>query len=786
MEPTMITSAARRPFGAVVALLTALLLVAATLAAITSTEAAADGSTGSYTNPVGEEQLPNFADPTVIRGRDGYWYAYSTADPLFAGDRYRKMKIGRSADLVSWEYVGEVFTDETEPRYDGFGDDANRMYWAPDIEYFDGRYLLYYSYVVNSGSDRHWRAIGVATAPHPAGPWTDSGAFVTGPETWEPRPGVQAWRNVIDPEVVSTPDGSRYLYYGSVNGGVRVVRLSDDGLSAVGERTQVTLENRYEAAHIVQRDGYYYLFLSVIGGCCAGPVSAYPVQVARARTPLGPFLDRDGLPVLGRHAGGTPVQTPNGNRWVSVGHNSLATDLSGQQWLVTHGLDREQPYLQGTLNARKLAISRLDWVDGWPTANAGRGMLDGPEPAPVTEAKIADAFESGFSGRDWERRPGWTIEEEPAGRFLQVDADAPVQTLYATRRIDGDARIRGTVRLAPEPGGSAGFVLDGTRTRHRVTIDRAANALVVEERRRGAMRIRDTQPLPPRFDHGDWHELDLQIRGRDLRVTVTHAGLDDPLAISSVRLQRPPDRARFALAADGTAASFDDITVASMFTPVTEKVPDPEVGSLLPDESDEFDQDLGSGWDGVRDPQASVVDGSLVLPVEEEKELIDQRPMTDDSAALLLRRPPEGDWTAETKVTVPYGDGYPLDWPQAGFIAHAGDDRFVNLSYAAARRTRHVAFGKEMPWQDRVVYGDARLGPTTSDTVWLRLRHRVDPQTGEHHYRAAVSADGETWVWHGTRVLAAGESPAIGLAAFGAGAGAGLSAEFDYVRFYDR
>src|SRR5690606_18022082 len=129
-------------------------------------------------------------------------------------------KIARSRDLTEWEYVGDVFTDETEPKYDGHGDDAVRMYWAPDIEYFGGRYLLYYSFVVNVGNDKSWRAIGVATAPTPAGPWTDSGAYVTGPETWEPRPGQTAWRNVIDPEVISTPDGKRYLYYGSVNGGV--------------------------------------------------------------------------------------------------------------------------------------------------------------------------------------------------------------------------------------------------------------------------------------------------------------------------------------------------------------------------------------------------------------------------------------------------------------------------------------------------------------------------------------------------------------------------------------
>ncbi len=737
-------------------------------------------------NPVGGDEVPNFADPTVIRGRDGYWYAYGTGDPLFPGDDYRKMKIARSDDLVDWEYVDDVFTPETEPRYDGFGDDAFRMYWAPDVEYFDGRYLLYYSYVVNPGQGPLWTAIGVATAPSPAGPWTDSGSFVTGPEKWEPRPGEEAWRNVIDPEVAAAPDGTRYLYYGSVSGGVTVVPLSEDGLKAVGERTPVTLENRYEGAHIVHRDGYYYLFLSIIGGCCAGPVSSYPVQVARAKSPLGPFLDRDGNSVLGRHAGGTPVQAPNGNQWVSVGHSTVATDVSGQQWLVTHGIDRNDPYMQGTLDARELVISRLDWIDGWPTANAGRGLLDGPQAAPVVDARISDSFEGDSpSPRVWQRRSDWEINVEPAGGHLQSPPAAGTHVLQATKGLTGDSRIRGAIRLDSGAGGSAGFVAfgQGPDSHVRAFIDRDADALVVEARRSGNTVGSDAQPLPPNFQYDDWHELDLHVRDGALEATVTDAGLDDPLAVAEVSVPEGLRNGRFGLISENTSASFDDITAADLYTPVATKEPDPETGPLVPEMSDEFESELDGAWSGIREPDATVGNGLLTLPVQ-EAELIDQRPVEDDTAALLLRDAPAGDWTAETRVTVGFGDTFPLAWPQAGLVAYADDDEFVTLSYAAARRTRHVTFGKEMPWDDRIVYGDARLGPTTSDTVWLRLKHHVDADTGEHHYRAATSADGDNWVWHGVRTLPADSSPRIGLAAFGIEGDDSITAEFDYVRFY--
>ncbi|WP_165368045.1 family 43 glycosylhydrolase [Phytoactinopolyspora endophytica] len=743
----------------------------------------------SFTNPVGGDEVPNFADPTVIRGRDGYWYAYATGDPLFPGDDYRKMKIARSDDLVDWEYVDDVFTPETEPRYDGFGDDARRMYWAPAVEYVDGRYLLYYSYVVNPpGEGQNWTAIGVATASNPAGPWTDSGAFVTGPERWEPRPGEQAWRNVIDPEVVSTPDGTRYLYYGSVLGGVTVVELSEDGLTAVGERTPVTLENRYEGAHIVYRDGYYYNFLSIIGGCCAGPVSAYPVHVARSKSPLGPFLDRDGNSILGRHAGGTPVQAPNGNRWVSVGHNTVATDVTGQQWLVTHGIDRNNPYLQGTLSARGLVISRLDWIDGWPTANAGRGLLDTPQADPTTDARISDSFEAGsLSPRVWRRTPDWEIDLEPAGGYLQSPRADRTHVLYARKALTGNSRIRGAVRLDSDGGGSAGFVAfeQGPASHVRAFIDKDADALVVEAQRSGDVVDRDAQPLPPGFQYDDWHELDIHIRDGALEATVTDAGLDDPLAMAEISVPQGLRNGRFGLISEHASASFDDVTAADLYTPATTKEPDPELGPLDPEISDEFESELDTGWTGIREPDAAVDDGELTLPVQ-QAELIDQRPVADDTASLLLRDAPQGDWTAETRVTVPFGDTYPLAWPQAGLVAHANDDEFVTLSYAAARRTRHVTFGKEMPWDERVVYGDARLGPTTSDTVWLRLKHNLDADTGEHHYRAATSVDGDNWVWHGVRTLPADSSPRIGLAAFGIEGDDSLTAEFDYMRFYQR
>lgn len=745
--------------------------------------------TGSavFTNPLGAEEIPNFADPSVIRGRDGYWYAYGTGDPLFAGDEYRRMKIARSADLQEWEYVDDVFTAETEPRYDPHGEDANRMYWAPSVQYFDGRYVMYYSYVVNPGDGDDWTAIGAAEAPSPAGPWTDTGSYVTGPETWEPRPGVEESRNVIDPKVISTPEGTRYLYYGSVFGGIAVVELSGNGLEAVGEPVQITREHRYEAAHPIYRDGYYYLFLTAIGGCCAGPASAYPVHVGRAETPTGPFLDRDGNSVSDSHAGGTPVLNMNGNQWVGVGHTTHATDMAGQQWLITHGIDRDAPYTQGRLNARQLVMSRLDWIDGWPTANGGRGLLDGPQPAPAADAVIADSFErDDLSDDSWQPGQDWQIEEGSSGGHLQSPEEGGSHMLYAEETPSGDTRARGHVRFDDRPRGVAGLQLfeqdEGSHV--RVVIDADSREFVVEVHSAGEMVDRESRSLPSNVREDDWLELDLHARNGSLEATVSHAGLGDPIAVAGASLPEGLDTGRFALVSEDAGASFDDITVAELYEPESSEAPEPELGDLDAVMSDEFTNGLDPRWAEVRDPEVTVEDGRLTLPVQEE-ELINQRPVDDNGAALLLRDVPESAWTVETRVTVPYGESYPHGWPQAGLIAHVDDDEFINLTYASAPgRTRHVTFGKEMPWEDDVLYGDARLGPTAPDTMWLRLKHQLDSDTGEHHYRAATSVDGESWVWHGVRTLPAGSEPRIGLAAFGVQQDDSLTAQFDYVRFY--
>src|SRR5829696_260610 len=130
----------------------------------------------TYTNPVSKTFADTFADPSIIKAKDGYWYSYGTSDPLREGEgESHTIPIARSKDLVNWKYVGDAFGASNRPSW--ATPDAG--IWAPDIRYLNGKYYMYYVVTQTIGvtepEGTNDNAIGVATAPTPKGPWKDSG-----------------------------------------------------------------------------------------------------------------------------------------------------------------------------------------------------------------------------------------------------------------------------------------------------------------------------------------------------------------------------------------------------------------------------------------------------------------------------------------------------------------------------------------------------------------------------------------------------------------------------------
>ena len=435
----------------------------------------------TYTNPLqvqipadaGDGLVESCADPSIIKGQapgDAYWYMYCTTDPLNDADKtggnfnFHLIPMLRSLDLVNWEYMGDAFADE--PAWL----DPNSGMWAPDIEYFNGQYYLYYaapnvsdavSGEPNCGGDS---AIGVATAPTPLGPWTDSGGPVV-----EPRrngPGCNFFWT-YDPAVVEA-DGQLTIFYGSYYGGIQARELSADGLTSdPATAVQITIPNRYEGAEVAYKDGYWYLFVSATN-CCNGPLTGYSVFVGRSEDILGPYVDREGNSLLDASVGGTPVISMNGNRWVGMGHNDVFVDYSGQWWTVYHAVDQNDPYFEGAVGftKRPVLLDPLDWVDGWPTVRGGLWASDSKMPAPAAQpgdttkyktklvkddqptamvASLSDEF-NGALGPQW----SWVREPDPS--TYAVDGDSfNFNTQAADLYVDSN---NASVLVQDTPGGN--------------------------------------------------------------------------------------------------------------------------------------------------------------------------------------------------------------------------------------------------------------------------------------------------------------------------------------------
>ena len=105
----------RRTTGAALAAVSLVLTVLVTGPGAASSSADA-GPT--YTNPVSKTFADTFADPSVIRGKDGWWYSYGTSDPLREGEGTpHRIPIARSRNLVDWTYVGDAFTAANRPTW---------------------------------------------------------------------------------------------------------------------------------------------------------------------------------------------------------------------------------------------------------------------------------------------------------------------------------------------------------------------------------------------------------------------------------------------------------------------------------------------------------------------------------------------------------------------------------------------------------------------------------------------------------------------------------------------
>ncbi len=290
-----------------------------------------------YTNPVIKLSTP---DPTVIRARDGLFYAYSTEDT-------HNIPIYQSKDMVNWTLVGTAFTNDTRPSFLSGG-----ALWAPDIRYINGKYVLYYS--LSKWGEINNNGIGVATSLKPGGPFIDQGSLLISKNI-----GVL---NSID-QCFFEEDGHKYLIWGSFQG-IYCVELTDNGLKIKSGSTPMKIAGKaFEGTYIYKRNNYYYMFASV-GSCCEGLNSTYRTVVGRSTSLFGPYLDKAGNSMMDN---AYEVLIAGSDAFKGTGHNSgIITDDKGADWIMYHAFPVADPDA-----GRCLMLDPVVWVEDWPTVKDG-------------------------------------------------------------------------------------------------------------------------------------------------------------------------------------------------------------------------------------------------------------------------------------------------------------------------------------------------------------------------------------------------------------------------------
>lgn len=279
-------------------------------------------------------------DPSMIEA-DGKYYLFQTG---------RGLPTKTSTDMKSWRGGSPVFAQNpawVAQRVSGATD-----LWAPDISFYNKQYHLYYS-ASTFGSMSS--CIGHATRESMStGSWMDRGPVICSNSN-----GSKDNWNAIDPNLVVDETGAAWLAFGSFWDGIQLIPLDENGARKGTEVTNIAQrqnnDRAIEAAYIVQRCGYFYLFAS-FDACCRGADSTYNIRVGRSKSVKGPYVDRAGTAML---KGGGTMLVQGDSTWKGPGHNAVVHTAAG--WFnVYHAYAASN-------GASSLRISEMVWdADGWP------------------------------------------------------------------------------------------------------------------------------------------------------------------------------------------------------------------------------------------------------------------------------------------------------------------------------------------------------------------------------------------------------------------------------------
>lgn len=267
--------------------------------------------------------------------------------------------VRRSSDLINWQKTGVIFN--TKPAWIAKEIGSNAL-WCPAMWVYEDVMRIYYA-SSTLGSQNSVIGMAYSAKGDFTGPFNDGGMLI--------RSYTGMDYNCIDPCIFTDDDGSVYMLFGSYWTGIYMRKI--DPATGLFDTTDTTLwhlargKGEMEAPYLIKKDGYYYLFVAL------GNISkndTYHFAVGRSESLFGPYVDKNGKPMLEGYASNLTEYKPG---IVRTGHGAVFKDDDGQYYLVS------ESWLSttDTSGGIRLHISTLVWnKKGWPVSALAVNLLD--------------------------------------------------------------------------------------------------------------------------------------------------------------------------------------------------------------------------------------------------------------------------------------------------------------------------------------------------------------------------------------------------------------------------
>lgn len=362
----------------------------------------------------------DFADPSVIKVGDTY---YATATSSNWAPAFPIMK---SKDLQSWQQTGSVFPD--------LAFWADFYYWAPELNYDNGRVYVYYTAHKKGGN----LCVGVASADSPEGPFKDHGPLVCQEVGSIDGFPMRDENNKL--HLIWKEDGN------SVNKPtpIWIQEMNEERTALIGEKKELFRNdapweaNLVEGVSIVKNNGYFHAIYAAAG--CCGPGCTYATGIARAKKLTGPW----------EKYAGNPIMTAQGD-WKCQGHGT-AISHQGKNYFMFHAYNKASNKYTG----RQALIREFEFTsDNW--LRFSNTYLQPKDTSATYTA--TDNFDSEILDSQW----NWSVFNKPSlelknGRIAMRIKDE--RENFIARRIDSQ-NYEATVEIVPVKSAQAGVALIG-------------------------------------------------------------------------------------------------------------------------------------------------------------------------------------------------------------------------------------------------------------------------------------------------------------------------------------